>query len=47
MFEVDKEKGLTLIELADGCKVEDIITSTGCEFAVAPELKIMGQVAVC
>lgn len=44
VFEVDKEKGLTLIELADGVTVEDIVVSTGCEFSVAPEIKKMGDV---
>ncbi|GLV34169.1 Succinyl-CoA:3-ketoacid CoA transferase [Carabus blaptoides fortunei] len=43
VFEVDKEKGLTLIEIAEGLGVEDIIASTGCEFAVSDNLKPMGQ----
>lgn len=44
VFEVDKEKGLTLTELADGVSVEDVLVSTGCEFDVASELKKMGDV---
>ncbi|XP_023936534.2 succinyl-CoA:3-ketoacid coenzyme A transferase 1, mitochondrial [Bicyclus anynana] len=44
VFEVDKEKGLTLTELADGVTVEDVLVSTGCEFNVAPTLKKMGDV---
>ncbi|CAB3242947.1 unnamed protein product [Arctia plantaginis] len=44
VFEVDKEKGLTLTELADGVTVEDIVVSTGCEFNVSPQLKKMGDV---
>lgn len=44
VFEVDKEKGLTLIELAEGVKVEDILVSTGCEFNVSPNLKRMGDI---
>lgn len=44
VFEVDKEKGLTLIEMAEGVTIEDIVVSTGCEFAVAPKLKKMGDV---
>lgn len=44
VFEIDKEKGLTLTELADGVSVEDVLVSTGCEFDVAPELKKMGDI---
>ncbi|XP_026470349.1 succinyl-CoA:3-ketoacid-coenzyme A transferase, mitochondrial [Ctenocephalides felis] len=44
VFEVDAEKGLTLIEIAEGVKVEDIVVATGCEFEVSPDLKPMGQV---
>ncbi|XP_050343118.1 succinyl-CoA:3-ketoacid coenzyme A transferase 1, mitochondrial [Nymphalis io] len=44
VFEVDKEKGLTLTELAEGVKVEDILVSTGCEFNVAPNVKKMGDI---
>lgn len=35
VFKVDKENGLTLIELADGVKPEEIVESTGCEFKVS------------
>lgn len=34
VFEVDPENGLTLTELADGVTVEEVVTSTGCEFKV-------------
>ncbi|XP_063839626.1 succinyl-CoA:3-ketoacid coenzyme A transferase 1, mitochondrial [Ostrinia nubilalis] len=44
VFEVDKEKGLILTELADGVTVEDILVSTGCEFNVSPDLKKMGDI---
>ncbi|VVC96299.1 unnamed protein product [Leptidea sinapis] len=44
VFQVDKEKGLTLTELAEGVKVEDIVASVGCEFDVSPELKPMADV---
>lgn len=44
MFEVDKEKGLILTELADGVKVEDIVVSTGSDFEISPNLKKMGDV---
>ena len=34
VFEVNKEEGLTLIEIADGVEIPDILNSTGCEFKV-------------
>ena len=34
VFEVNKEEGLTLIELAEGVEIIDILNSTGCEFKV-------------
>lgn len=40
MFEVNKEKGLTLIEIADGVAIQDIVDAT-CEFEVSPDLKPM------
>lgn len=43
MFNVDKEAGLTLIEISEDVTIEDIITSTGCEFSVSPDLKKIGQ----
>ncbi|XP_055324160.1 succinyl-CoA:3-ketoacid coenzyme A transferase 1, mitochondrial isoform X1 [Sitodiplosis mosellana] len=43
VFEVDKEAGLTLIEIAEDFQIEDIIASTGCEFAVSEDLKPMRQ----
>ena len=46
VFDVDKEKGLTLIEIAEDTSLEEIIMSTGCEFDVAPDLKPMGQIEV-
>uniref|UniRef100_R4G815 Succinyl-CoA:3-ketoacid-coenzyme A transferase n=1 Tax=Rhodnius prolixus TaxID=13249 RepID=R4G815_RHOPR len=44
VFTVDQEKGLTLIEIAEGTELPEIITTTGCEFAVAKDLKKMGQI---
>ncbi|KAG8199044.1 hypothetical protein JTE90_021057 [Oedothorax gibbosus] len=44
VFDVDKETGLTLVEIADGVTVEDILTSTECQFEVSPDLKTMGQI---
>lgn len=46
MFNVDKEEGLKLIEIAEGVSVEDIVSSTGCLFSVADDLKTMGQIEV-
>lgn len=46
VFSVHKEGGLTLVEIAEGVGVQDIITATGCEFAVSPELKPMIQVPI-
>lgn len=44
VFEVDKENGLTLTELADGVTVEDVVESTGAEFQLADEVRPMGQI---
>lgn len=43
---MDKENGLTLMEIADGVSIEDIVSSTGCLFQVADDLKPMGQIQV-
>ncbi|XP_031631148.1 succinyl-CoA:3-ketoacid coenzyme A transferase 1, mitochondrial [Contarinia nasturtii] len=43
VFEVDKESGLTLIEIAEDVQIEDIIASTGCEFSISEDLKPMRQ----
>lgn len=43
VFDVDKEKGLILTELAKGVELQDIVASTGCEFNVSPNLKEMGD----
>ncbi|XP_066598458.1 succinyl-CoA:3-ketoacid coenzyme A transferase 1, mitochondrial [Prorops nasuta] len=45
VFEVSKEDGgLKLIEIAEGVDISDVVSSTGCEFSVADDLKPMGQV---
>lgn len=44
VFEVDKESGLRLIEIGEGVSIEEVITSTGCDFEVSPDLKPMGQI---
>lgn len=46
VFQVDKEQGLTLTEIAEGVDVADIISSTACEFRVTEDLKPMGQIIV-
>ena len=43
---MNKETGLNLIEVAEDVGIEDIITSTSCEFTVSPDLKKMGQIPV-
>jgi len=43
VFNVNKETGLTLVEIAEGVTVEDIIMTTACQFEVSPDLKPMGQ----
>ncbi len=43
VFEVNKEEGLILIELAEGVEMIDILNSTGCEFKVSDDLKPMRQ----
>lgn len=45
VFNVDKEAGLTLIEIAEDVPIEEILTSTGCEFQVSPDLKKIEQIA--
>eukprot|EP00731_Ephydatia_muelleri_P019124 Em0011g1164a len=44
VFDVDSQKGLTLVEIADGVGVESIRAATGCAFEVSKTLKPMGQV---
>ncbi|KAG5895516.1 hypothetical protein JTB14_009226 [Gonioctena quinquepunctata] len=46
VFDVHPENGLTLIEIAEGVGVEDVLMSTGCDFQVAEDLKPMGQIKV-
>ena len=35
VFEVDKDKGLKLIEISEGVSVDDVKASTGCSFEVS------------
>ncbi|XP_014481584.1 PREDICTED: succinyl-CoA:3-ketoacid coenzyme A transferase 1, mitochondrial [Dinoponera quadriceps] len=46
VFEVVKGEGLKLIEIAANVDISEVVSSTGCEFAVANNLKEMGQVEV-
>lgn len=46
VFSVGKEQGLTLIELADGSTLEEIVETTGCSFEVSPDLQPMRQVDI-
>nr|WP_225561670.1 3-oxoacid CoA-transferase subunit B [Rhodanobacter sp. DHB23] len=39
VFEVEKGRGLTLIELQDGVTLDEVKAKTGCAFAVSPSLK--------
>ncbi|KAI8786959.1 succinyl-CoA:3-ketoacid coenzyme A transferase 1 mitochondrial [Biomphalaria glabrata] len=41
VFEITKEKGLTMIEIADGVTVDEVKKNTGCEVNVSPDLKPM------
>lgn len=44
VFAVDKDTGLTLIEIAEDVTIEEVVASTGCTFKVADDLKPMLQV---
>ncbi|KAH9515315.1 Succinyl-CoA:3-ketoacid coenzyme A transferase 1, mitochondrial [Bulinus truncatus] len=41
VFRISPEKGLTMIEIADGVTVDEVKKNTGCEVNVAPDLKPM------
>jgi len=41
VFDVHRERGLTLKEIAEGVTVDEIKESTGCEFEVAADLKTL------
>ena len=38
VFEVDEERGLTLVEVAEGVSTEDVTVATGCPFEVCPNM---------
>ncbi|KAI9518064.1 Succinyl-CoA:3-ketoacid coenzyme A transferase 1, mitochondrial [Dissostichus eleginoides] len=44
VFDVDKTKGLTLIEVWEGLTAEDIKACTGTDFEVSPNLRSMQQI---
>jgi 3-oxoacid CoA-transferase len=44
VFSVDKEKGLTLTEIAPDITMEELISATGCTFQIADDLIPMKQV---
>lgn len=41
-----KGEGLKLIEIAANVDISEVVSSTGCEFSVADDLKEMRQVEV-
>lgn len=41
VFDVDRARGLTLIEIADGVTVEQVRAATDAPFATAEDLKVM------
>jgi 3-oxoacid CoA-transferase len=43
VFDVDKQKGLILREIADGVSIEELVACTGAEFQVADDVKPMQQ----
>ncbi|KFO32515.1 Bone morphogenetic protein 8A [Fukomys damarensis] len=47
VFDVHPNRGLTLVELWQGSTVDEVKTSTGCAFAVSPNVRPMQQVALC
>ncbi|XP_008560802.1 succinyl-CoA:3-ketoacid-coenzyme A transferase, mitochondrial [Microplitis demolitor] len=44
VFEVTRGEGLRLIEIAPDVDINTVINSTGCQFSIADDLKIMGQI---
>lgn len=44
VFNVDKEAGMELIEIADGITIEELVAATDAEFTIAEDLKPMQQI---
>lgn len=43
---MNRESGLTLVEIADGIELPDIMVSTGCNFEISENLKPMQQIDI-
>lgn len=43
MFDIDKDRGMTLSEIADGVTVDQVKAATGCKLNIASDLKPMQQ----
>lgn len=41
VFDFDREGGMTLVEIAPGVTVDEVVANTGCDFLVADDLKEM------
>ena len=41
VFEIDKDKGMTLTEIGEGFSVEDVKAATGCELNIPEDLPKM------
>ena len=41
MFEIDKEKGMTLTEIGEDFSIEDVKAATGCELNIPENLPKM------
>lgn len=46
VFNVCPEQGLTLIEVAEGIEMQELVASTGCIFKIADDVKVMQQIEV-
>jgi 3-oxoacid CoA-transferase len=43
VFEIDKMKGMTMVEIAEGLTIDDVVEATGCRLIISPNLKTMPQ----
>jgi 3-oxoacid CoA-transferase len=44
VFDVDKEKGLTLLEIAEELTLDQLKECTGCDFKVSENIKPLQQI---
>lgn len=44
VFDVDKEKGLTLLEIADDLTLDELKACTGSDFKISENLKPLQQI---